>query len=184
MKKNLIFILLVFSTIFSQAQNMVFPAIKGYGGVIPVPFETEKPDTSKHYKFVIELGYKLEDKTEVSEMLDYAARMYNLHRYAGVPKENIELAIVIYGSSTPIVMTNPTYRKRFDKDKPDSDMVNPNIALLDELLRNGIQVFVCGQSMMKQNLVPENIYPGIKKAMSRFTATTDLIEKGYKVLIL
>ena len=169
---------------FSQAQDMVFPAIRGYGGVIPVPFETEKPDTSKHYKFVIELGDKLEDKTEVAEMLDYAARMYNLHRYAGVPKENMELAIVIYSSSTPIVMANPTYRKRFDKENPNSAMVNPNIPLLDELLKNGIQVFVCGQSMMKQKLLPENIYPGVRRAMSRFTATTDLIEKGYQVIIL
>ena len=156
---------------------MVFPAIKGYGGVIPVPFDVEKPDTSKQYKFVIELGNRLEDKTKVAGMLDYAARMYNLHRYAGVPKENIELAIVIYAGSTPMIMANPTYSKQFDQ-------VNPNGSLLDELLKNGIQVIVCGQSMMKQNLLPEDIYPGVKMAVSRFTATTDLIEKGYQVFIL
>lgn len=185
MKKSIIFLLLIIlSTNVSHAQNMVFPAIQGYGGVIPVPFETDKPDPSKQYKFVIELGNKLEDKTKVADMLDYAARMYNLHRYAGVPKENIELAIVIYAGSTPMVMANPTYRKRFDKVDPNSVLVNPNGALLDELLRNGIQVIVCGQSMMKQNLLPEEIYPGVRMAVSRFTATTDLIGKGYKVIIL
>jgi len=178
MNKSIILLLLIiFSTAVSHAQDMVFPAIQGYGGVIPVPFETEKPDPSKQYKFVIELGNRLEDKTKVADMLDYAARMYNLHRYAGVPKENIELAIVIYSGSTPMVMANPTYRKRFDQ-------VNPNGALLDELLRNGIQVIVCGQSMMKQNLLPEDIYPGVRMAVSRFTATTDLIGKGYQVIIL
>ena len=110
-------------------------------------------------------------------MLDYAARMYNLHRYAGVPKENIELAIVVYAGSTPMVLANPTYGKRFDQE-------NPNVALLDELLRNGLQIFVCGQSMMKQDLLPEDIYPGVRRAVSRFTATTDLIGKGYQVIIL
>lgn len=178
MKKSIILLLLIiFSNIISQAQNMVFPAIQGYGGVIPVPFETEKPDPSKKYKFVIELGNKLADKAKVADMLDYAARMYNLHRYAGVPKENIELAIVIYAGSTPMVMANPMYSKRFDQ-------VNPNDALLDELLRNGIQVIVCGQSMMKQDLLPEDIYPGVRLAVSRFTATTNLIGKGYQVIIL
>ncbi len=178
MKKSVVLLLLIISTTaFSQAQNMVYPAIQGYGGVIPVPFETEKPDPSRKYKFVIELGDRLEDKTKVADMLDYAARMYNLHRYAGVPKENIELAIVIYSGSAPIVVANPTYRKRFEQE-------NPNGALLDELLRNRIRVIVCGQSMMKQNLLPEDIYPGVRMAVSRFTATTDLIGKGYKVIIL
>ena len=176
-KPVIVFLLVILSTAVSQAQNMIFPAIQGYGGVIPVPFEAEKPDPSKHYKFVIELGDRLEDKTKVANMLDYAARMYNLHRYAGVPKENIELAIVVYAGSTPMVLANPTYGKRFDQE-------NPNVALLDELLRNGLQIFVCGQSMMKQDLLPEDIYPGVRRAVSRFTATTDLIGKGYQVIIL
>jgi len=178
MKKSaLLILLIILATAVSQAQKRVYPAIKGYGGVIPVPFETEKPDTSGQYKFVIELGDELEDKTQVADMLDYAARMYNLHRYAGVPKENIELAIVVYSSSTPIVLADSTYRKRFDQ-------VNPNDTLLDELLRNGIKVIVCGQSMMKQKLLPGDIHPGVRMAMSRFTATTDLMGKGYRLIKL
>ena len=184
MKKSVILLIIIFSAAVSRAQDMVFPAIQGYGGVIPVTFEAEKPDPAKHYKFVIELGDKIEDKTKVAEMLDYAARMYNLHRYAGVPKENIELAIVIYAGSTPMVINNLKYRKRFDKEDPNSTMVNPNIPLLDEFIKNGIQLIVCGQSMMKQNLLPADIYPGVRMAVSRFTATTDLIEKGYQVIIL
>lgn len=174
---TILLLLIIFSSTFSQAQEMVFPAIQGYGGVIPVPFETEKPDPSKKYKFVIELGKRLEDKTQVADMLDYAARMYNLHRYAGVPKENIELAIVIFSGSTPMVIANETYSKRFDQ-------VNPNGALVDELLKNDIQVIVCGQSMMKQDLLPQDIYPGVRLAFSRFTATTDLIGQGYKLIML
>lgn len=177
-KKSVILLLLIISsTAVSQAQDKVFPAIQGYGGVVPVPFEVEKPDPSKQYKFVIELGNRLKDKTKVAKMLDYAARMYNLLRYADIPKENIELAIVIYAASTPIVMANPTYLERFGQE-------NPNGPLLDELLRNGIQLIVCGQSMMKQDLLPENIYPGVRMAVSRFTATTDLIEKGYQLITL
>lgn len=178
MKNLIIFFALAFSsTTLAQAQEMVYPAIQGYGGVIPVPFDTEKPDPSKKYKFVIEIGGKLKNMSEVADMLDYAARMYNLHCYAGVPKRNIELAIVIYSGSAPIVMTNPTYSKRFEQ-------MNPNSILLDELMKNGIKIIVCGQSMMKQDLLPENIYPGVRMAVSRFTATTDLIEKGYKLFIL
>lgn len=178
MKKSFVLLLLImFVTTVSQAQDVVFPAIQGYGGVTTVPFEAELPDPSIKYRFVIELGDRVADKTTVAIMLDYAAKMYNAHRYAGIPKENIELVLVIYAGSTPMVMANQTYNKRFDQ-------VNPNGALLNELLRNGIQVMVCGQSMMKQNLFPEDIYPGVRMAMSRFTATTDLMGKEYKLFKL
>ena len=170
-------ILFTFSSAFSFGQDMVFPAIQGYGGVIPVPFEVEKPDPTKHYKFIVELGKRLEDKSQVADMLYYAARMYNLHRYAGIPKENIEFVVVIFSGSMPMVLSNQTHSKRFEQ-------VNPNAALLEELQRNGIQVIVCGQSMMKQNLLPADIYPGVRMAVSRFTATTDLIQKGYQVIVL
>ena len=162
---------------FSGAQNLVYPAIQGYGAVNEVPFEVEKPDPTQQYKFVIELGNRLEDKSQVADMLDYAARMYNLHIYAGIPKENIELAIVVYSGATPMVLSNQAYSKRFEQ-------ANPNASLLDELQRNGIQLIVCGQSMMKQNLLPDDIYPGVRMAVSRFTATTDFIQKGYKVIVL
>ncbi len=178
MKKTVaLLFLLIFVAFVSRAQEIVFPAIQGYGGVNTVPFEVEKPDPDKKYRFVIELGDRIVDKALVADMLDYAARMYNLHRYAGIPKENIELAIVVYSGSTPMVLSNQTYRKRFDQE-------NPNTALLDELHRNGIQVIVCGQSMMKQKLLPEDIYPGIRRAVSRFTATTDLLGKGYQLFVL
>lgn len=170
-------ILFFFSISISVSQTMVYPVIQGYGGVNAVPFEVEKPDPTQHYKLVVELGKRPEDLDKVGEMLDYAARMYNLHIYAGVPLENLDLAVVVYGGSTPLVLSNQEYTKRFEKE-------NPNSALLEEMKKAGIQIIVCGQSMMKQKLLPENIYPGVKMAVSRFTATTDLMQKGYQVIVL
>lgn len=160
-----------------QAQNIIYPAIQGYGGVIEVPFETIKPDPNESYKFVIEISNRIDDKKEVAGILDYASRMYNLHIYAGVPKENIDLAIVIFSGATPISLSNEEYQKRFE-------VTNPNAEVLEEMKRNGIRLIVCGQSMMKQGLVPEMIFPGVEMAVSRFTATSDLMKKGYQLFVL
>jgi intracellular sulfur oxidation DsrE/DsrF family protein len=176
--KLLITLILIFSSLgLINAQEIVYPAIQGYGGVNTVPFETLKPDPTHKYKFVVEISNRIEDKKEVSDYLDYAAKMYNVHIYAGIPAENIELVFVVYSGSTPIVLSNEEYLKRFEVD-------NPNTELLDELKKNGIRVIVCGQSMMKQNLVPEMIYPSVEMAVSRFTATTDLMQKGYLLFAL
>ncbi|MFC5626875.1 DsrE family protein [Algoriphagus winogradskyi] len=171
------FIMICVAASFSNAQEIVYPAIQGYGGVNEVPFETIKPDPTQHYKFVVEINNRIEDKKELSGYLDYAAKMYNVHIYSGVPKENIDLVFVVYAGSTPITISNEEYKKRFEVD-------NPNAGLLEELKKNGIRVIVCGQSMMKQNLVPDMIYPGVEMAVSRFTATTDLMNKGYLLFSL
>lgn len=161
----------------TQAQGMVYPAIQGYGGVEEVPFETIKPDPSQQYKFVVEFGNRIEDKKKVSDDLDYAARMYNLHIYAGVPKENLALVFVVFSGSTPIALSNEEYKKRFG-------VANPNSEILEEFKKNGVKIIVCGQSMMKQNLEPSMIYPGVEMAVSRFAATTDLMKKGYLLFAL
>lgn len=103
--------------------------------------------------------------------------MYNLHIYAGVPKENIDLAFVVFSGSTSIILSNEEYKKRFGVE-------NPNRELLDEFKKHGVRVIVCGQSMMKQRLDPAMIYPGVEMAVSRFTATTDLMNKGYLLFSL
>lgn len=178
MKKCLFTLLMIcVAASFSNAQEIVYPAIQGYGGVNEVPFETMKPDPSQKYKFVVELSNSISDKKEVAGYLDYAAKMYNVHIYAGIPKENIDMVFVVFAGSTPIALSNEEYKKRFEVD-------NPNSELLEELERVGIRVIVCGQSMMKQNLVPEMIHPTVEMAVSRFTATTDLMNKGYLLFAL
>jgi len=173
MKKYLLsFICSVAFIALAEAQSIVYPAIQGYGGIEEVPFETIKPDPSQKYKFVVEIRYGISDKKELSEYLDYAARMYNAHIFSGIPKENIDLVFVVYAGATPTILTNEEYQKRFE-------VANPNAELLDELKRNGIRVIVCGQSMVKQDLLHSMIYPGVEMAVSRFTATTDLIHKGF-----
>lgn len=177
--KNLLVTLIFFCSVLGilQAQDIVYPAIQGYGGVNSIPFETLKPDPTQHYKFVVEISQRIEDKKEVSGYLDYAAKMYNAHVFAGVPKENIDLVFVVFAGSTPIVLGNDEYEERFK-------VQNPNAELLEELKKNGIRVIVCAQSMVKQDLAPEMLYPGVEMAFSRFTATTDLLQKGYLLFTL
>ena len=47
------------------------------------------------------------------------------------------------------------------------------------LLSAGVKVIVCGQSIIKQNLLPEHIHKVISLAVSRINATSDLLNKGY-----
>ena len=162
----------LFTTV--QAQDNLFPVIKGYGAIVPVPFETEKPDPKSEYKLIYELSFRYDDKAKFYRGLDYAARIVNAHAYAGVPKENLQMVIVISSSATPLVINSEEYKKRFKAD-------NPNTEVLDTLMAAGVKIVVCGQSMVKQDIVPNQVHKGISLAASRITATSDLLNKGYHI---
>lgn len=159
-----------------RAQSMLHPSIKDYGGVFDVPFATVKPDSSIAYKIVVEMADKIENKTEAHESLDAAARMYNLLVHGGVPKQKIDLAIVIYAGATVSVLNNEEYHKRFGVD-------NPNTRLIQEMKDAGIELLVCGQSIMRGHFDPKTVNPNVKIAVSRMTAVATYQMKGYAFFI-
>jgi len=173
MKKSL-FISIIFFAVgqIAFAQGKVFPIIQGYGAIEVVPFDVEKTDPSISYKIFTELYSQSSKKDEVFDPLDYAARMVNALAYAGIPSEKVEMAMVIYSGATFTILSNEEYQKRFGMD-------NPNLELIQKLKEAGVKIYVCGQSMMKQNLTPDKIQPGLTISSSRIAATAELLHKGY-----
>lgn len=168
---SVIFLLLTFQL---NAQNKSYPLITDYGAVEVIDFKVELPNPSAQYKLISEMYARQEDKKELYGMLDYSARIVNAHVAAGIPKHNIKLAVVVFSGATPIILNNEEYKKRFGVD-------NPNIELLDKLVNAGVEVIVCGQSMVKQNIRPEQVHKGVQQAFSRITATSTLINQGYSI---
>ncbi|NVK48251.1 MAG: DsrE family protein [Cyclobacteriaceae bacterium] len=159
----------------SLAQEKVFPIIEGYGAIEVIPFEVEKVDTSISYKILTEMYYSSDKKDEVYGLLDYSARMVNAFAYAGIPSEKVDMAMVIFSGAMFTVLSHEEYQKRFGMD-------NPNLEVIQKLTEAGVKIYVCGQSMMKQNLTPELIQPGLTIASSRIVATAELLHKGYLLM--
>lgn len=174
MKPLLTIILLAIGLSIANAQDKLFPVIKGYGAIEVVPFESVKPDPNQTYKLIDELYFSQENKEKLYSRLDYSARIVNGHAAGGIPKENLKMAIVIFSGATPAILSNAEYKKRFGFD-------NPNIEVLDRLMAAGVDVIVCGQSMVKQKITHDLVHKGITQAFSRITATSDLLNKGYHI---
>jgi intracellular sulfur oxidation DsrE/DsrF family protein len=174
MKPLLTIILLTIGLSLSNAQDKLFPVIKGYGAIEVVPFETVKPDPNQTYKLIDELYFGQEDKEKLYSNLNYSARIVNGHAATGIPQENLKMAIVIFSGATPTILSNAEYKKRFGFD-------NSNIEVLDRLMAAGVDVIVCGQSLVKQKITPDLVHKGVTQAFSRITATSDLINQGYSI---
>ena len=159
MKKSLatlfcLFILGVLQASFAQTPQ--FPIVKGYGGIYEIPEATERPDPTK----------------EISRWVDNVARMMNLHGLAGVPKEKLDVKVIIHGGSIFTLLNDENYQKRFE-------VANPNIKVFEALKEAGADIMVCGQSLLARNLKQQDLWPGVRIAHSALTTITTYVPQGY-----
>jgi intracellular sulfur oxidation DsrE/DsrF family protein len=174
MKKILIPILVVIS-VAGMSQTRQNPVVKEFGGVFDVPNATVKPDPSLQYHVVVDIMTATDKPEEVNPSLYFAARLMNLHAVGGVPKENLDVILVVHSESTYALMDNESYRKKYKTD-------NPNLALIQELRNGGARVVVCGQSLINRGVAADHLAPGVEIAVSMLTTVTMYQLKGYAYL--
>ncbi|GMN13978.1 DsrE family protein [Altererythrobacter sp. MTPC7] len=105
-----------------------------------------------------------------------AARFLNMHAAAGVPRENMALAVVVHGQAAQDLLTAEAYASRFD------GAANPNAPLIAALVGEGVRIILCGQSAAGLGLdETADLLPGVEVALSAMTAHALLQQDGYTV---
>lgn len=157
------------------AQEAQFPIIKNYGGIYEIPNSVD-PDPEEDYNIVIDLKTLQRDKASLNPGLNNVARIMNLHGLGGVNPSNLQVAVVIHGGATDLVIDNEAYQKRYELD-------NPNLDLIDSLKEAGVEIFVCGQSLIAREYDFDEVNPQILQGLSMLTVFTTYMNKGYKPLV-
>lgn len=112
------------------------------------------------------------DAGTLNRNLVSAARFLNMHAEAGVPNENMSLAIVIHGSAVQDV-TNAAH---YDENNEEP---NANAALVSKLIEHGVEIHVCGQSAAFQGVAKSDLLPDVRMSLSAMTAHAMLQQAGY-----
>ncbi len=151
------------------------PVINGFGEAWDIPEATYRADTSGTFRAVIDVMNSPEDKTQVNPWMETAARFLNMHARAGVPVEQLKVALVVHNKASTDLLDNAHYEARFG-------VPNPNAALLRELMEAGAEVIFCGQSSRARKVPIENTLAGVKLSLSAMTALIQLQDAGYRLI--
>jgi len=100
----------------------------------------------------------------------------NLHGVAGITKEQMNVAVVLHYTATPIVLNNVGYQKKYGVD-------NPNLKLIKQLNEAGVEFYICGQSLVARKYAFEDVNPDVTIALSMITTVTEYTMKGYSLLV-
>lgn len=149
------------------------PVFTEYGPVADIPVDPENDlvvtaDTQFHVAFDIDEQGRAGG---LNKSIESAARFINMHVAAGVPLDNIHVALVIHGKAVFDVTTNGG----------DEEAGNGNSDLIAQLLDKGVKIYVCGQSAAAQGVSKGDLLPGVKMALSAMTAHALLQQNGYSI---
>jgi intracellular sulfur oxidation DsrE/DsrF family protein len=138
------------------------PVIEEFGPVAPVEGALPIPEGTE-----FRISFDTKDQAaegELNSKLTAAARFLNMQAAAGVPVENIHLAIVVHGTAVHDVTR---------------DSAGANADLVAALVEHGVEIFVCGQSAVWYDVAADDLLPGVSMSLSAMTAHALLQADGY-----
>ncbi len=169
--------------LFILFTSLIFGQVKVKGNVIPeygytyaVPDPSFKTEKDSNFKVVFDIDRSFES-TEPNKLIETAARFLNMHQNAGVPLENMEVALVLHGNAVKDVLSNEFYVKEYT----EADH-NPNIGLIEALSENGVEIILCGQSAAHHGVTKEKADKNVLFALSAMTALVQLQNENYRLI--
>lgn len=160
-----------------QVAEWVAPVITGFGYINPLPDAKLQPDPKQDYKIVFDVSEGSEGSGEINGGLWHVARAVNLFATDGKPADNLEIAVVIHGSATSMVLDDNTYEARYLKK-------NPNAELIDKLHAAGVRLYVCGQAIVDSGYYYQNVRDDIEVVLGAIAAEVKLVTEGYVLVDL
>jgi len=161
--------------VFEKAPSspLVFPIIPQHGGVLPRPHAVEQPRSGGKVIFDATADAKPAD---INKALDRVSRLLNLYGVAGLKARDVKIAIVLHGEATKSILNDAAYKARFQVEQ------NPNLPLIRELQRAGVEVLVCGQALNYKGFPDTEVADGIPIAAAALTVVINKQADGYSYL--
>ena len=161
---------LMFAALALQAQTLPVPDAPV---AKEVPGAKEMPDPNMTYKVVFDIAKGTDKVDQVNPSLTAIGRFVNTLAKNGVPADHRKIAVVFHQGGTPIVLNNEAFKTRFEGHD------NPNIPIIRELTKAGVDFRVCGQAVLANKIDPKTIQPEIELDLWALTTMVNLEMRGY-----
>jgi intracellular sulfur oxidation DsrE/DsrF family protein len=152
-----------------------YPLIKGYGGIAVQPDAVEPPRRGAKIVFDITADSK---PGEVQRGIEAVARYLNLNAQVGLAPSDMKLALVLHGGATRCALNDEAYVRATGAP------ANPNLLLLRELQKHGVELFVCGQSLARNKFPSRDVAKELIIAASAMTVNVNKQLDGYAYLAI
>lgn len=149
-----------------------FPQIEGYGSVVSLPEAGERPRVGGRVVFDTTAAAPA---GKPSRGLESAARLVNLYAKEGLAGARPQIAVILHHDAMTAALGDAAHER-------SGGGSNPNRELVEKLLTSGVEVWVCGQALVRGGQTPADVMPGIKVAVSAIVFNINRQQDGWAVL--
>jgi intracellular sulfur oxidation DsrE/DsrF family protein len=146
--------------------------LAGYNAAKDFTGAKELPDPNVDYKVVFSVAANAKPD-EIHPTLKTIALYLNTLAHNGVQANHRHIAAVFHQGGGDAVLANDVYQARHN------GMDNPNIAMLRELKKAGVELRVCGQGLLGKKLEPSQVLPDVQVDLWAMTTMVNLQLRGY-----
>jgi uncharacterized protein len=151
------------------------PIIPKYGSVVQLSNAAHQPREGTKVLIDVTRG---SEPAELNAAIEKIAKYLNIYAGGGAASAKGTFAVIFHGDATLAVLNDDAYAARFKTQG------NPNLDLLHQLHEQGVELFVCGQTLISKDAKPEEVAVFIDTAVSALTVVVNLQTDGYAHVLL
>ena len=150
----------------------VVPEADGY---VAIPNAALPPDKKRTYRAIYDATRFPKEPSQLLPALNMAGSELNAFDAAGVPLRNAKFAVVFHGAALNGILDDAHYTTKFG-------MSNPNLKVLSEMKKAGVELFVCGQNLVAEKIDPKIISPDVTVASDALIVLMAYQNDGYALM--
>jgi intracellular sulfur oxidation DsrE/DsrF family protein len=159
----------------SQWNPPAAPVIPEANGYISIPNAAVRPEKNRTYRAIFDVTRAAKEPSQLVPGLNMAGAELNAMGASGVPLRNARFAVVFHGPAVDGILDDAHYQAKFG-------VPNPNLKVLAELKKAGVELFVCGQTLAHENIRPNTISPDVTVASAALIVLMTYQNDGYALL--
>lgn len=159
----------------AYSQKNSTPVIPEADGFVIIKSATLQPDKNKTYKAIYDATRAARDSSKILPALNNAGAVLNDLGVCGIPLNHARFVVVFHGASVDGIRDNAHYKEKYGID-------NPNLKVLTELKKAGVQLYVCGQYLLGENIDFKTISPDVTVASDALIVLLTFQNEGYALM--
>ena len=160
---------------YAQLSAPSAPVIPEAYGWVTIPKVAIPPDRNRTYRAIYDATLLPQDPTQLVPALNMTGAMLNGLAANGVPLTNARFVVIFHGPAINGILDDAQYKAKFG-------VPNPNLTVLTQLRKAGVEVFVCGQNLAAENIDPETLSPDVTVASAAPIVLMTYQNDGYALM--
>jgi intracellular sulfur oxidation DsrE/DsrF family protein len=160
---------------FAELSAPNAPLIPEAYGWVTISKVALPPDRSRIYRAIYDATLLPKEPTQLVPALNMSGAMLNALAVSEIPLTNAKFVVIFHGAAIDGILDDAHYRAKFG-------VPNPNLTVLTQLRKAGVEVFVCGQNLAAENIDAGTLSPDVTVASAAPIVLMTYQNDGYALM--